>query len=331
MSRASRAWAGWVALWSDRETADSLALFRILMGLTLMGTWAGVLHSGAASEVMVAAAHGGLAPAGRGPAWFQALGGATETGAPALLMVAFALSAALTLGVGGRWTALLLGQVSLAVFHLHPGTGGGHDRLITNALWLLVLSEAHTSWSLPHKLRTGSWRNPALVPAWPRQLLVYQLVLMYTLTGIDKQGPAWGPAEDYRALYYTFLLPSWARGDMTWIASVFPLTQLAGAIAWWWEALWFVLGLNLVARRARPASPAPLRWLGSVDLRPPFVALGVITHGSLWWFMNLGPFTPVTLAYYVCLYTPEELRGFWGAVIARTRFAAEAGEGEVSG
>ena len=43
-------------------------------------------------------------------------------------------------GLGSRVTALIAIQSFSALFGLLPGSGGGHDRLITNALWILVLA-----------------------------------------------------------------------------------------------------------------------------------------------------------------------------------------------
>jgi hypothetical protein len=50
------------------------------------------------------------------------------------------------------------------------------------------------------------------------------------------------------------------------------------------------------------------------DLRLPFVALGVITHGVLYVLMDLGPFSAVTLVYYASLWTDadtERVSAWW--------------------
>ena len=64
----------------------------------------------------------------------------------------------------------------------------GDDRLLTNALWLLVLSRSTATLSLDCRLRTGQWVSSVLVPAWPRYLALYQLVLVYGTTGLQKLG-----------------------------------------------------------------------------------------------------------------------------------------------
>jgi hypothetical protein len=217
------------------------------------------------------------------------------------------LAVALLVGVGGRVTALALGQVCMVAFAMHPGTGGGHDRLITNGLWLLVLTSGTATWSLDAKIRTQSWTDHTRISCLGRRLAVFQLVIMYTWTGVQKQGVGWSARGDYRALYDAFLLPTWARWDMTWVSEVFMLTQIGTVVAWWWELLWIVLGLALLARHAAFAHTwwgrLALRW----DVRVPFVALGIITHGILWVVMNLGPFSPVTFTFYLALIRHDDV------------------------
>ena len=41
--------------------------------------------------------------------------------------------------------------------------------------------------------------------------------------------------------------------------------------------------------------------------------VGVLLHGSLWICMNLGPFPFITLAFYTCLYHPDE----WHRLVRR--------------
>src|SRR5262249_45989543 len=143
--------------------------------------------------------------------------------------------ALLALGLGGRVTALVVAQSYLAVSQLNPLCCAGDDRLLSNALWLLVLSRSTVTLSLDCRLRTGRWVSDEPVPAWPRYLAIVQLVLVYGATGLQKMGIDWLPGGGFAALYYILQEPAWVRWDMSWLAWVFPLTQIATAVAWFFE------------------------------------------------------------------------------------------------
>lgn len=299
-------WMSWVSFWAEPDQADAMAIFRILMSLTLLQLWFTELWTGAGQGIYTSFEHGGLAPKGAAPDWLMALGGATDGAIVAILWVAVALTLALLAGVGGWITPLLLGQWTIMIFGLHSGTGGGHDRLITNGLWLLVFAQSHRTWSLSARLKTGQWAPVVEVPAWPRRLMIFQIILMYFLTGINKQGSAWFASGDYRALYDTFLLPSWSKYDMTWIGDIFPFLQLSTIAAWWWEAGFLALLFWYWAKRTDGKLG---RLAKRYDLRIPLLVTGLFVHTSLWIIMNLGPFSPITIAFYAAFLTPEDVNG----------------------
>ena len=66
-----------------------------------------------------------------------------------------------------------------------------------------------------------------------------------------------------------------------------------------WEISWFVVPLALLWR----ASGRRLRF----DPRPLYLGRGLLVHGTLWVMVNLGPFTPITLSFYVLVYRPDEI------------------------
>ena len=114
------------------------------------------------------------------------------------------------------------------------------------------------------------------------------------------------PWGGWSALYYSLLLPSWARFDMTWIAWVYPLTQAATAATWLWEAT-FPLLLLCFWHRATRTRGGRLRQLSNrLDLRSAYVLMGVFVHVGIWATMNVGPFSWASLAYYLCLYHHDE-------------------------
>ncbi len=306
-------WADWVAFWSERERPEPLALMRMLVGLVIAWTCLSPLVFGA-DVLFVDLDLGGFAPVGAGPSWMDWLGGASLPMVRALLSSGVLVSLLVAAGVGGRWTPLLLGQIMLGVFSLHSGTGGGHDRLITNVCWVFFLGDANRTWSVDCRLRTGGWSDPTPVLALPRRLVVWQLVYMYTLTGLQKQGDAWGAITGWRALYDTFLLPSWARYDLRGVVGhILPLLQVGAVVCWWWETLWFLVPIQSWFRRNPPSADRWQSWIVRYDLRPMFILLGVVTHVTLLVLCNLGPFSLITMSLYVSLYDGAE----WGAWLDR--------------
>jgi hypothetical protein len=228
---------------------------------------------------------------------------------------ALASAALLAVGLWGRLSALVALQSYIALTQLNHEAGGGDDLLLYNALWLLVLARSTATLSLSCRLRTGRWVSPEPVPAWPRYLAIYQLVLVYWATGMQKVGAGWVPGGDLSALYYILQQPSWVRWDLSWLAWVYPLTQLATLVTWLFEVGSPLLLLALWYRNTRER-PGRLRALfNRLNFRRLFVTVGVGLHVSLLVLMNVEPFSWATLAYYVCLFRPEE----WEALGRRLR------------
>src|SRR5262249_39413460 len=148
------------------------------------------------------------------------------------LVVAVCLLSALglALGLASRLNAFLALQSYMALTGLNPAAGGAYDWLLTNALLLLVLRRCGQTLSLGYRVRTGRWVSDEPVPAWPRYLVVYQMVLVYWSTGMHKVSGAWTPAGGFSALYYILQEPTWRRWNMSWLAWVYPATQAATAL-----------------------------------------------------------------------------------------------------
>jgi hypothetical protein len=238
--------------------------------------------------------------------------------------VALASCVALVLGFGTRVASIVALVSTQALFTLVPPAGGGHDRMFSNALWILALSSAGSSLSLWCRLRTGKWTSDEPIPAWPRYVLVHQLVIIYIATGLSKVAAEWWPMGGYQAVYHTLLVPPWARGDWWPVAYVYPITQVATAITVPWEAGWWVVLAWLVVRDTQGDGRLRRAFL-RFDLRVLWAAIGVVVHGSLWLFLNLGPFSAITLAWYVCLFHPDEI----AALLRRIRDAVASVRGRM--
>jgi hypothetical protein len=316
------AWDRWQDALARREGGESLALFRVFLGLCVLALLGSARARGLVDVLWVDLAFGGYRGLGNGP-WLVKLIGSPEPGTMLLLNTVGLLGGALlVVGAGGRLSALVTLACVNAIARTNGEVGGGYDMLLTNGLWLLVLADASATLSLRAKLRTGRWMPRVEVAAWPRALAIYQLCLMYFWAGAQKIGASWTPAGDFSALYYILQQPSWQRWDMSWVAPLYPLTQLLTALTLVWELLWPVVGLTIFLRRRPPRDDAGrLRRLLTRDWRLPFCVIGVGMHTLTWVFLEVGPFSFVTMSFYACLFRPDELAGAVARLRSRLRGA----------
>jgi hypothetical protein len=106
---------------------------------------------------------------------------------------------------------------------------------------------------------------------------------------------------------------------MDFTAWVYPLTQVATAITWHWETGAWVMLLVYYYRYTRDR-PGRLRALSNRwDLRLPFAGIGISLHVGILLTMNVGPFSWVSMSYYLCLFRPEEVSRVGSAIAGRAR------------
>jgi len=224
------------------------------------------------------------------------------------LMTASAL--ALAVGWRTRLAALLGLLVSAQLALITPLADRGIDMLLRNTLLLLACSGAGEAWSWTARQRSGRWSGDPehRVPAWPRHLLVLQLLVMYGTAGLQKTGLPWTPFGGYSALYIVLKDPSIAAGPLPWLEPLYPLTQLGTATTVLFEVS--ALGvLGVYWLRLTHARGGRLR--GWVSRRRPhlwWLAVGVGLHLGIAGTMALGIFPFAILALYPALLHPNELR-----------------------
>ncbi len=301
-------WTNYVRLLKRKETAEAMAVFRIAVGLIVLYTLAMAVFTDSAVPIWVDRAAGGIHPRTDANWLVQALGGATQPVVGGLVAVGLVSAITLTIGVFSRTSALLCLQACIALFSLNGTAGGGHDRVIQNALWLLVLSGAGASLSVDAWRKTGAWRTATLIPSWPRWLVVVQLCWIYGATGLQKLGPSWFPWGKYLAVYYALLTPSWARYDLSAVAYIAPLTQIGTAVTWLWEVSFPLVGVWLWVRHTEPTGAGWRARLLRFDLRVPYACIGLTMHAVLFVLMELGPFSLITVSLYFALWHPDEWR-----------------------
>lgn len=310
-----RLWSRWVEATSATESGLSLALFRIGIGLCVLLTIGSVVWADLVGVFWVDAAHGGVRTL-KGNGLVQLLGGPEPRVIWGLVWTSLLAGVAVTVGLGGRLAAALALVTVQALVDINSYAGGSYDQLLQNALWLLVITPSAHTLSVDRRLTDGRWTTELPIGAWARWLVAFQLVLVYTSTGMQKLSAYWTPGGDFSALYYILQQPGWQHGDMRWLAPLFPLTQLATALTWFWEvlnplwlvALWFA---------EDPSKTGWLRtWFRRLRVRWVFFGLGVLFHVLILATMNVGPFGPISLAFYAAMVRPDE----WRALA--TRFSA---------
>src|SRR5262249_11139669 len=153
-----------------------------------------VLLPGLVPVLWLDRAHGGYLEKLDCPWLFGLVGGVNPVTVWSMFTVALASGVLLALGLGGRVPALVALPCYLAVSTLTPLAPAGDAPLLPTPLGLLVLARSTAPLSLDCRLKTGRWVSDVPVPAWPRYLVIFQLVLVYWSTGVQKVGADWTPA-----------------------------------------------------------------------------------------------------------------------------------------
>jgi hypothetical protein len=265
-------------------------MFRVAIGLVVLGSVLSVAVVPARWPVWFDVAHGGWVAT---PASFPyRLLGASPATVGLGVGLALASSAALVVGFGGRWTALVALQAWLALADLNPRAGGSHDELLANGLWLLVLASGTQTWSVDAWRDSGRWAPAdATAPVWGRFLVGWQIALVYASSGWHKWSAHWVPGGDGSALYDILQQPTWQRFDHSWAAWVYPATQVATSVAWCFEVgapLWFFATWICLDRDRA--------W--ALLVRRAFAVTGLVMHVGLEVCLAVGPFGWASLAFW---------------------------------
>jgi hypothetical protein len=300
VSRVRDAWGAWVALWDRRESPHGLAMVRILLGACLVGDLVNTWARGLVSALYSTAGYANLYATG----WSRALG---DDPGPIVFAIAFVAAIAMMLGVATRVSCVVFALASAQLGWIAPDADRGIDMIARIAALILALSQSHAVWSVDAiVMRRLGKPMPAQVPAWPRYLLLLQLVWIYFSGGINKSAAAWGPTGGFRALENIVTDPHLARLPEGWIAPITPLARIATAatIAFELGAPVYVLAYWLVDRGKRAVRAA-------VWTRRVWIALGISFHVGIAITLRLGMFPYAMLALYPALLRPEEIAWIW--------------------
>jgi hypothetical protein len=299
----------WIALWDRREDPRSVALVRILLSAVVLYDWMRIFSLDLVIPLFAPLAGGGMgAPMSHKTVpWLYAT---FTTGADAA-WVGFGLVVVLTvmlgLGLLTRLSALALvliwTQLSLGL----PASDRGIDMLIRNVIFLLAFSSAGRVWSIDARIRTGSWGGDGhAVPAWPRYLLIVQLVILYFTAGIQKVASSWTPFGGWSALYIAMRDPAFAMGALPGLDGLYPATQFLTASTWSWEWSAPLLLLAMYYRDTRNRSGRLRAIMNRLSFRTIYLVIGAFFHIGTSFTLQLGIFPWAILSLYPACFHPDE-------------------------
>ncbi|MDQ3300354.1 MAG: HTTM domain-containing protein, partial [Myxococcota bacterium] len=295
------AWRAWVALWDHREDAAALALVRICVGLVLAYDLFTIARLGLVDALYLPPPVG-YAVAYDG--WASALGWSGAT----VWLVATIAAACIATGTLTRVACVVFVLASAQLGHIAPDGERGIDMMLRIVVGILACSRSHARWSIDAWVRRRIGKPLAHeVPAWPRYLLLLQLLWIYVSGGLNKGGASWGPFGGFTALANILADPHVARFDPAWVATALPLTRIATALTMAFE-LGAPLYLAFYYFAATRDQPGKLRALSNrLQLRWVWIALGLSFHLGIAITMRLGSFPWGMLALYPVLLMPREL------------------------
>ncbi len=281
-----RAWRAWVELMDRREPATALACVRIGVALVLLSDYAQIYAYDLVEPLFASP-----------PVGFAA------TDATVWCHVATVALVALALGAGTRIACVAYVFASSKLAIAIPEADRGIDLILRIVIAILALSQCHAKWSVDAWIRKRLGRPfAALVPAWPRYLLLLQVVWIYFSGGTNKGGSTWGPQGGFLALAYTLTAPHLGRFDPAWVDTVLPLTRVATA-----ATMAFELGAPLYLLfyyYAKTADrPGRLRaWCNRNHLRWIWIGLALCFSCGIAFGLRLGIFPYGMMALYPVLY-----------------------------
>ncbi|HEY4059661.1 MAG TPA: HTTM domain-containing protein [Kofleriaceae bacterium] len=305
-----RWWKTWVALWDRREPVSAMVIVRILVGICLVwdvgNSYHGGLHGGIIDAVFSTSA--GYARHVDGWwSWANLLG--TDPG-PLLVHVSMVLSLCILFGIATPVALVGYALVGAQLADIAPYTDHGVFPLLRVACVILAFGRAGNQWSVDALVAARIGKPLAtVVPAWPRYLLMAQLVWVYASGGQNKSSSVWGPLGGFRAIENIVTDPSVARFGPGWVAPFTIIARMATAATIMFEvcapvyliAYYFAAtpdGTNW-SRTRRVFAVLRIRWI--------WISLGFCFHVGIAVTLHLAIFPWGMLALYPVLLRPEEI------------------------
>jgi hypothetical protein len=266
-----------VELWDRREPATALVVVRIAVAVVLLADYLWVARLGMVHAM-----------------WSPPPGGYGSADAVMWYGVVVGALVALGAGVATPVACVAFAYASARLSWAAPEGEEGSDILMRIVVVVLALSRCNARWSVDAWVMRRIGRPMATdVPAWPRYLLMLQLVWVYFSGAHNKSSGVWGPQGGFTALANALMDPDTGRLPVGVITALYPLTRVATALTmvFEWGAPVYLLAYARNWKRVRWA------WIG----------LGIAFEIGIAIGLHVGSFPFVMLALFPVLLCPEEL------------------------
>lgn len=307
----------WVAFWDRREPPTTLALVRILVAAAILGDLLMAWHLELVPELWTPPPFGlGYGANSRDLPWTLELLDRSREAGGAVWGAATLSAVFLLTGTFTRLSALLLALLYAQLSRISPSADRGIDDLLRIACLLLACSGAGARWSVDAwaaRLRGRPRRT--LIPAWPRYLLLTQVLWVYFSCANHRSDEDWWLQGGFSALGKILSDPHFARFTPGSIAPLYTLTQL-GTLATMIFELSAPLMLLWTWYERTPSRPGRLRLLANtLRVRWLWLGVGVTFHLGIALTMRLGMFPFGMLALYPVFLSPREIERAWRRVL----------------
>ena len=302
MSATRGRWSRFVDFCAVTEDATPLAITRIVLGATVALHLLRILATGETTTTLVHTSFGGLQEAAS-RSW------ASPSIALALTASTAAAAACVAVGLFTRPAVVLTWVGMRLVSQIASGAQGGTDALSIDLLVLLAWSGCGNTLSVDAWRQRRRMGTAADAPALRvvRLMVVVQLVMLYTLGGLQKVSYGWVPGGDASALWFALHQPQWTRFDGLPPGWSYPFTQMATTSAWLFEVM-APLMLVSVLGEIGDARGRIGRHLRRVEVRIAYLTFGFLMHVGIELLMEVGPYLYVTCSMYSCVLGPPLCR-----------------------
>ncbi len=224
-------------------------------------------------------------------------------------------------GIGRKWM-LLIAVALLYSFHEYGTiTLDGGDTLLRLLGFILLLSPCYRTFTIANlrqrlKLIRETGKDQPVskrtMPIWPYRLLLWQMILIYVSSAVEKwSGDTWreGSAVAITLHHTDFTrLSPWTADQLTVFSPLVGYFTVFSQIAW---VLLLILGfLSLLGIVTSHATSVFKRAL---------LLCGLLLHGSIFVFMDVGTFSLTVFAAYLGLLLDDDFRAIRQRLNARMK------------
>ncbi len=223
----------------------------------------------------------------------------------------WALLVSLVLVIIGIWTRVSLVVSTILLFSFHEYGRiilNGGDTLLRIIAFLLVISPCHRALSLSNLLKrwkvsslTGKDQLPhaRTMPIWPYRLLLWQLIVLYTASSIEKfSGFMWRDGSAVAAVLHH---PHFSRLTTELADSLSATSPFIGYFTLAAQSAWILLlPLGLLSMLGLISRHAFDTW------KRMLILCGIVVHGGIFLMMDVGTFSLTICVAYLGLLLDDD-------------------------